>query len=206
MRRLTTVLTLVALLLCLGRGMPDEQRETGLNDQGFITTWLLLAAIPLAENQNGADALDKEQIKDEAKLEPKAGDKIKVGDAELVWKEYKAKDYFFDFNDFLGRETEDSVGYAVCYVRAPAERKGVKLKIGSDDQAVVYLNGTEVVKHDEARALEKDQNTADVTLRKGVNVLVFKVVNEKVDWSGCARFTTSTAQIIKNLKVTTTPK
>jgi hypothetical protein len=37
-------------------------------------------------------------------------------------------------------------------------------------------------------------------------VLVFKVVNEKVDWSGCARFTDKDDQMLKDLKVTATPK
>jgi hypothetical protein len=45
-----------------------------------------------------------------------------------------------------------------------------------------------------------------VTLQKGQNVLVFKVVNEKVDWSGCARFTDKDGQVIKGLKITTAPK
>ena len=54
--------------------------------------------------------------------------------------------------------------------------------------------------------LEKDQDAIDVTLRQGVNVLVFKVVNEKIDWSGCARFTDKDGKVIRNLKVTTVPK
>jgi hypothetical protein len=204
MRRGMSVLVAVALLVSAGRGFSGG--GTGVNDEGFITTWLLLAPIPLEENQTGADAVGKQQIKDEAKLQPKAGDTVKVGGKELVWKEYKAKDYYFNFNDFLGQQTEDSVGYAVCYLRAPEERKGVKLKIGSDDQAVVYLNGKEVVKNDVARALEKDQNTAEVTLRKGVNVLVFKVVNEKIEWSGCARFTDKDDTVLKDLKATAASK
>jgi hypothetical protein len=110
---------------------------------------------------------------------------------------------YFNFNDFLGRQTEDSVGYAVCYGHAPAERKGVRLKVVAADQAAVYLNGTEVVKHDQARALEKDRNAAAVTPPKGVNVLGFKVVNEKVDWSDCACFTDKGDN---GLKVTAAPK
>jgi hypothetical protein len=205
MRRITIVLAAVALLVCLGRAVPGEGK-TGLNDEGFITTWLLLAPIPLGENESGTDALAKEQIKDEAKLTPKAGDKVKVGGRELAWKEYKAKEYYFDFNDHLGKQTEDSVGYAVCYIHAPGEMKDVKLKTGSDDQAMVYLNGKQVLKQDQARALEKDQDSTDVTLRKGVNVLVFKVINEKIDWSGCARFTDKDDKAIKGLKVTLSPK
>jgi hypothetical protein len=206
MRRVAIVPATVALLVCLNPALPAGGGKTGLNEEGFITTWLLLAPIPLKENQSGTDGLNDEQIKGEAKLQPKAGDKVKVGDKELVWKEYKVKDYFVDFNDFLGQLTEDCVGYAVCYIHADKEMKDIKLKTGSDDQAKVYLNGKEILKQDQARALDKDQDTTDVTLVKGVNVLVFKVINEKADWSGCVRFTDKDGQVVKNLKVTTTPK
>jgi hypothetical protein len=205
MRRFLTVLAILPVLALFGRAAPDEGK-TGLNEDGFITTWVLLAPIPLAEGQGGAAALDKEQLKDEAKLRPSPGDKVKVGGKELTWKKYQAKDYFFDFNDFLGKQTEDSVGYAVCYVHSGAERKGVHLKTGSDDQAKIYLNGKEVFKHEEDRPLEKDEDSTEVTLRKGVNVLVFKVVNEKEDWSGCARFTDKDGKVIKDLEVTAAPK
>jgi hypothetical protein len=204
--RKTPILVATALLLIfVGRAMPGGEKS-GLNDEGFITHWLLLAPIPLEPDQSGADALNKQQIKDEAKLQPKAGDKVKVGGKELVWKEYKIKDYFFDFNDFLGQLTEDSVGYAVCYIHADKELKNILLKTGSDDQAMVYLNGKQVLKQDQARATDRDQDTTEVTLQKGENVLVFKVVNEKVDWSGCARFTDKDGKVLKDIRATTTPK
>jgi hypothetical protein len=205
MRKFAVFAAVVGLAVCASPASPG-QGKTGLNDEGFILTWLLLAPIPLEENQSGADALNKEHLKGEAKLTPRAGDKVKVGNKELAWKEYRAKEYFFDFNDFLGKETEDSVGYAVCYVHADAELKNVILRTGSDDQAKVYLNGKEVLKQTEARALDRDQDMTEVTLNKGVNVLVFKVINEKIDWSGCARFTDEKGKAVKGLKVTTAPK
>jgi hypothetical protein len=205
MLKRSTALAFVMLLVFFGQALPDEEKS-GQNDEGFLTTWLLLAPIPLEKDQGGADALNKEQLNNEAKLQPKAGDKVKVGGKELVWKEYKAKEFFFDFNAFLDKETEDSVGYAVCYIHADKERKDITLKTGSDDQAKVYLNGLEVLKQEEARALEQDQDSSEVTLRKGANVLVFKVINEKADWSGCARFFDKDGKAIKSLKVTATPK
>jgi hypothetical protein len=205
MRMATTGLVSFAILVSIHKASPDESKS-GLDGEGFITTWLLLAPIPFEGNQSGVQALVNQRIKDEAKLAPKAGDKIKVGGKELVWKEYKAKDYFFDFNDFLGRETEDSVGYAVCYIHAERDMKNLKLMSGSDDQSMIYLNGVEVLKQEEDRELEKDEDIIDVSLNKGVNVLVFKVVNEKADWSGCARFTDQNGTAVNNLKVTTAPK
>jgi hypothetical protein len=205
MHRFAIMVFTLTLGVCIGQAAP-AQDKTGINDEGFITTWLLLAPIPLDDGQSGADALNKQQIKDEAMLMPKAGDKIKVGNKELTWKEYKAKDYFIDFNDYLGQQTEDAVGYAVCYITADKEMKNIKLKTGSDDQAMMYLNGKQVLKQDQARSLDRDQDTTEVTLQKGQNVLVFKVVNEKVDWSGCARFTDQSDKAITSLKVATAPK
>ena len=89
---------------------------------------------------------------------------------------------------------------ATYYLVAPAEMKDVKMKTGSDDQAKVYLNGKEVFKFAEARPTAKDQDTTEVTLRKGVNVLVVKVVNEKMDWSFCVRFTDKDDKPLTQLK------
>jgi len=60
--------------------------------------------------------------------------------------------------------------------------------LGTNDQGKVWLNGKEVFKFAETRVLEKDANRVDVTLMKGQNVLVLKVVNEVNNWQACARF------------------
>lgn len=172
------------------------------DDEGFIRTWLILAPISLDAGQSGADGLGVQQVPDEAKLHPKEGDKITVGGKELTWKKYEGKDYFVDFNSALGQQTENSVGYAVAYLVADEEMPGLKMKTGSDDQAKIYLNGKEIWKNSDARALEKDQDTTeDLTLKKGPNIVVFKVVNEGVDWSGAVRFVDKDGNPVKNLKV-----
>ena len=125
---------------------------------------------------------------------------MKVGDRALIWKEHTCKDCVLDFNFLLGAVTEDSVAYAVSYVVAPEELKSVKMKTGSDDQAKVYLNGKEVFKFTDPRAADKDQDTTEVSLQKGVNVLVVKVVNEKMDWSFCVRFTDKDDKPLTKLK------
>jgi hypothetical protein len=222
MTKLKPLLALAAILLCLAvswwialRHRPGRQDFTY---DGHITTWLLLAPIPLEPGQSGTDAIGKEQIKDEANLRPKAGDKFEAGQvwveskagdkfkAVQVWREYRARDYYIDFNDFLGHPTEYCAGYAVCYIHADRDMNDVMLMIGSDDQARVYLNGTEVIRSDVVRQLNRNQNGAKVILKKGVNVLVFKVINEFGGWQGCARFTDRDGNPITNLKVSLTGK
>src|SRR5262245_2340480 len=111
-----------ALLLVFFVVVPaaDEKGEkSGVNEEGFVQQWLVLAPIPLEENQSGAEGLDKEQVKEEAKLKPKAGDKVKAGNKELAWKEHTCKEHLLDFNALLGNQTEDSVAYAVTFIVAP---------------------------------------------------------------------------------------
>jgi len=179
---------LAVTLLALGAAATAADEKAGTDGEGFIQQWLVLAPIPLKDGEDGMVGLNREAIPDEAKLKPKAGDKVKAGDKELAWKAYAAKEHLLDFNGHLGAQTEDAIGYAVTYVTVPADM-AVKMKTGSDDQCKVWLNGKEVFKYTDARPTDKDQDTTEVSLKKGVNVLVVKVVNEKVDWSFCVRFT-----------------
>jgi hypothetical protein len=86
------------------------------------------------------------------------------------------------------------------------EQKDVTLLMGSNDLGRIYLNGKEVVKSDSERAIDKDQDKAEsLTLKKGVNVVVFKVINTTNNWQGCVRFTDKDGKPVKNLKVMLTP-
>lgn len=171
---------------------------------GFIRNWLVLAPIPLPED-SGASEIDRDLIKGEAAVMPKAGDKVAVGGAELVWQPQQASDYFLDFVTAYGTvRGEDAAAYAVAYVMADEEMK-VTLSVGSNDQCKAWLNGKQVVKFAETRTLEKDTEKAEVTLAKGQNVLVFKVINEKNSWQGAARFLKD-GVAVRNVKIALAPQ
>jgi len=202
-----TIITTGAVLLSLFA----VQSKAGTNEfapysDGFIRDWLVLAPIQLASDSDGAEAINKDQVADEGLLKPKAGDKVTVGGKELAWKKIKATDYFFDLNAILNKDTEKTVGYAVTYVRADAERKDLQLKMGSNDQGKVYLNGKVLLKTSEPRPLDQDSDVArNVTLNKGVNVVVFKIFNEGNDWQGCLRFTETGGKAVTNLVIQLEP-
>jgi hypothetical protein len=186
-----TVLWIVGVVIFLlsADSITGADDKSGVDGEGFVQQWLVLAPIPFAVNESSNDAFNREQIKGEAGLKPKAGDKVKVGTKDLTWQKKAADGHLLDFNAILGAETEDSVAYAVSYIVAPKELKSVKMKTGSDDQCRVYLNGKEVFKNAELRPTQKDDDITAVTLRKGTNVLAVKVVNAKMAWSFCVRFT-----------------
>ena len=195
---------LLGLFAVQSRAGTDEFAPRG---DGFIRDWLLLAPIQLAADADGAEAIEKNQIADEGQLKPKAGDKVTVRGKEFTWKKVKATDYFLDLNAICNAETEKTVAYAVAYVQVDEERKNLKLKMGSNDEGKVFLNGKLLLKTSEGRALDQDSDTArDITLNKGINVVVFKIFNEGgSDWQGCLRFTDASDKPVTNLVIRLEP-
>src|SRR5262249_32326468 len=75
------------------RALDESLTRITLRDphaQGFIRTWILLLPLPLAKGENGAQALDRQQLPGEAHLRPRIGERVPVGDRELVWREHRS--------------------------------------------------------------------------------------------------------------------
>lgn len=171
---------------------------------GFIRNWLVLAPIAIQED-SGATEIDKDFLGGEATIKPKPDEKVNVDGKILTWTPHQTTDYFVDFRQAFGAERgEDAAGYAVAYVVADEEMK-VRLSIGSNDQCKAWVNGAQVIKFAETRILDKDTDSGDVTLVKGQNVLVFKVINEKNSWQGAARFLKDGAGV-KNVRISLAPE
>lgn len=180
-----------------------------LDGQGYVRNWLLLAPIAYVPPTVGKGVAGKPLLANEAALRPAAGDKVFVASArkELAWQPVSAKDFFVDIAAAAGPGEHRAVaGYAVSYVVAPAALTGLKLKTGSNDQGRVYLNGKPVVTFDAPRGLRPDQDVVGgITLRKGVNVVVFKVLNTEFKWQACLRFTDAQDQPVTTLSATIAP-
>jgi hypothetical protein len=201
------MLTNLALIVALvGAMLTPVQNGSPLapDAEGFIRDWLVLAPIAI-EGESGADQIDKDFIAGEAAAKPKAGDKVKVGATELTWTPHKTADYSIDFLAAFGKTRGEYVaGYAVTYVEADEDMK-VTLALGSNDQGKAWLNGQQVFRFADTRTLDKDTDKSEVTLKKGRNVLLLKVINETNNWQGCARFLKDGAPV-KNLRISLTPQ
>ena len=116
------------------------------------------------------------------------------------------EDYVIDFDQLLGTRKESSVAYMVCYIESEALRTNLLMKVGSDEQSKVYLNGKEIYRCSESRAYFPDQDTTTgVRLEAGLNVLVFKIANEILHWKGSVRFTDSAGRPVNGIRVTLSP-
>jgi hypothetical protein len=77
--------------------------------------------------------------------------------------------------------------------------------VASNDQGRIYFNGVDIYAFTEARPLMLDADKGRVTLKKGVNVMVFKVTNEQNSWQGAMRFLDKAGAPVKDLKVKLSP-
>src|SRR3954470_9544669 len=91
------------------------------DDEGFIRNWLMFAPIKL--EGSGAEEIDKQQLKDEGKLQPKEGDKAKAGDTEVTSKALKAAQAFFRANASPAAQNDNVPASFVATINVPAEKK-----------------------------------------------------------------------------------
>jgi len=191
----------------LAAAQAEQERQIIARARDSVRQWLVLTPIALATGQSGAQGLDIEQIAGEGQLRPKAGEARSIGGGELTWRQVALTNEVIDFNALLGQETTQSVAYAVCYLRSEAEQRGLQMLVGSDDEAKIYLNGKQVYTNAFPRPFYAEEDKVpDIALNAGLNVLVFKVVNETREWKGSIRFIDAQANPVKGIKVTLDPR
>ena len=90
--------------------------------------------------------------------------------------------------------------YLRTEVWSPKDQK-VRMELGSNDAVKVWLNGKVVHSNNVARACEPGQDILEVTLKKGWNPLMLKVVNMGGGWGAALRFRNLEGRKIDGLKV-----
>ena len=202
-----TFLTSIGAAALLGSSVVSATAADSLRPDadGYIRDWVMLAPIAIRDGETCADALLKDQIPNEAALRPKAGDKVKVGGKELTWRDVTAATNYFDFNETLKSINDHVAGYMVTYVECDADTPDVVMAVASNDQGRIYFNGVDIYAFTEPRPLMLDQDKGKVTLKKGTNVIVFKVTNEQNSWQGAMRLMTKSGAPLKNIRIKLQP-
>ena len=132
-----------------------KDNKVKVDDNGYIMSWLILD--PYINSGIGTTAVAaKEFIKDEAKLKPKPGDKVKL-DQEHVWMPLNFLDLKemgqipsavggneLDFVCWGGQAPSNCQTYLVTYLRWKSNGK-VKFTVGADDGARVYFNEEKII-------------------------------------------------------------
>ena len=149
----------------------------------------------------GAAVTDDDGIKDATKGKLTEEDVAKEGITDKVLKVKFAENYEWtegeiaavggnNINDTLlkiklgpGGDINDHCSYAVINATSKATKNGVEARVGSDDSVKVWFNGKEVHKNPVNRGAGDFQDTFDVDLKKGDNVLMVKVCERGGGWS-----------------------
>ena len=207
MGRMRTSLGTIAAstLLALSIARAGAADGLHLDSEGYIHDWVMLAPIALPDGETCAEALLKEQIPNESALRPKAGDKVKVSGKELTWRNVTAPTNYFDFNETLKSINDHVAGYMITYIECEMETPDVILAVASNDQGRIYFNGVDIYAFTEARPLMLDADKGKVTLKKGVNVIIFKITNEQNAWQGAMRLMDKSDAPLKNVRIKLAP-
>jgi hypothetical protein len=187
---------------------PPPAGPVPVNAEGFVSRWLVLGPIPLGpgasnhseEGQKGFFAQPWMPNPKEAR--PKPLQNATVAGQEMKWDVSDIGDYFVDFG-----APENSMHIVLSYVVADQDLSELTLATGSDDSAVWWLNGEEVIRVYSGRAVGKDQDRSrPVSLRKGANVLMGAVINGGGPTAACARFLAKDGKPVTALKAAAQPQ
>lgn len=167
--------------------------------QGYVRDWLTLTHFP----SNGS--LDTHIVDDEANLRPRPGDGVAQGDQQHGWAPHRAVNFLLDLVHVVGGPCDGALGYGVAYILCNDNMSDLTLCVGADDVARVWLNG-EPMMTTQSGWLAPDRDTkGGVTLRRGLNVLVGKVLNNDHLWQLSVRFLDAAGDPITDLSLAYTP-
>lgn len=83
---------------------------------------------------------------------------------------------YIDLALLHGAEANNSVSFAYREIESPEEAE-VTILLGTDDGAILFVNGEKVLKDENTRAAAPGQNTIKLKFRKGKNTILLKIAN-----------------------------
>ncbi|HZN59072.1 MAG TPA: hypothetical protein VFD71_13420 [Planctomycetota bacterium] len=173
-----TVREALAALRELGEDATSLQKQ-----QGVLAAWRVVGPFPNPEGK-GFDAVyspEKELKFDGTQLDER-GRKRKWEDVISTSPDGKV-----DLREVFQR-SNDVCAYAYAEIDC-ARSTEVRLKIGSDDGAAVWLNGKKVISTNSIRAWAADQDSVDAVLEKGKNAILVKITQGGGEWDFSLRVT-----------------
>jgi hypothetical protein len=192
---------------------PAASIPKATDKDGFIQRWLLLEPINKPNRSNTVftgtyvrNAFNTEYFPNQFTVIPREGDKVIVGDQELVWHAVDSANFnikLFRFAYGLNKPTYGVIFWAVTVVNSPREMKNIRLVAGSNSASIWWLNGKEAVAlFDDRRMVMDDAASKRLTLNKGRNIIRGAVINGPGLSDFCVRFIDENGDPVKGITVT----
>jgi hypothetical protein len=184
---------------------------------GFIRDWLVVGPVPFkGDTTPGVLSRDDLDVNGLDRLAP--GQTSVIRGETLPWIAVHSDEACLDLNRVFRptewRPVENAFGYMVAYLISDREISDLTLRLDFDDAVRVWLDGQEV-KLDRSRPFDPEVGektlashgfATGLTLRKGENVLVLKVCNERGPWAVGLRFKSADGQPVRDFQVATSSK
>ncbi|RKU24620.1 hypothetical protein C6497_17530 [Candidatus Poribacteria bacterium] len=100
---------------------------------------------------------------------------------------------------WLGSDIDWTASYAWTIVSSPDERD-ITIRFDSDDQGIIWLNGSKVFSHNRMGGAQIDRYTVPITLKQGDNTILVKVCNATIHTCFFMRLTDIHGTPFKDLK------
>ena len=169
--------------------------QTAAAQDKITGPWLWMIA-PTAANEGGANSTDVDSLAEasggDVTEEMVANNGASEGDAvgDLVWTLGEIADTGGNnVNDLVNEiglgegDVNDHSSYALITLESDSDQSGVDMKVGSDDSVKVWLNGEVVHTNAVNRGAGDFQDTFQVDLKAGNNLLLVKVSERGGGWS-----------------------
>lgn len=158
-------------------------------DEYFIRTWLALGPFEYDGEKFGGEwggqkAADKEFVKNEAKLTPEENAEV---DGKK-WAKLESESGMIDLGD-LYEDIDYAAAYLGAYIYVPEAGDNYTIHTGSDDYIKIYINEKLVFTYNEKRraAVIDEDEKSGITLKKGWNKIVVKIVDVVLGWQFALR-------------------
>ena len=172
---------------------------------GAIQDWLVLAPIPVPAKSPPQEKVDMELVSGEAELRPKAGEVVSIGGSDFVWQDVATGFWRIDFESVLASRRDHVAAYAVCYVHSDQSNEDVRLLIGVDNYAKVYLNEEPVYETHNYDFVRPGKAEVMVNLRSGENVLVMRVGDLTDQWGASVQLRSKDNKPLTGVRTSTQP-
>jgi hypothetical protein len=195
---------------------PSTPTPKAPDADGFIQRWLLLEPIGKPNRTNTVftdtyvrSTLNSQYFPDQLTAVPNNGDKVRVGEQELVWHALDSTSFnvkLFRFAYGLNKATYGVIFWAVTVVNSPREIQNARMAVGVNGASIWWLNGKEAVDLFTDRRMKMDDCVSKrLTLHKGRNVIRGAVINGPGLSDFCLRFIDENCEPIKDLSVNLDP-
>jgi CubicO group peptidase (beta-lactamase class C family) len=159
----------------------------GIPDNQFLTRWMVLGPLPVTSKAGQSpdqealkNAFDDNLLTFVAVNKKKSMIPVAFAGKNYSWKYIDSGSDTVSLNKILG-DTNYVVVYALAEINMTEPAK-ILVGLGSDDGVRMWLNGKEVHRNYIDRGIVVDDDIFEISLNKGSNQLLIKILNSRLDY------------------------